>query len=136
MEEPRRSTRSPHSDESLAHRVAQGDDGAFDELRDRYGRGLSQYASRLVGDLELGEDIARVGHAVCGVDRAHTEPILPRPSEPVQIQHTQESLPKLREQSSIRGSTRSTQLDALRTSRSRIPLDRRDLEHARASKAT
>lgn len=58
MERQRRLTRSPHSDERLARRIEQGDDGAFDELRDRYGHGLSRYASRLVGDLELGEDIA------------------------------------------------------------------------------
>jgi RNA polymerase sigma-70 factor (ECF subfamily) len=60
VEEPRRSPpRSPHSDESLARRAAAGDDAAFGELSRRYTRGLSRYASRLVGDLALGEGIAR-----------------------------------------------------------------------------
>ncbi len=67
MDGQRRSSRSVHSDERLARRVEEGDDGAFDELRDRYERGLSRYASRLVGDLRLGEGIAH--RALCDARR-------------------------------------------------------------------
>lgn len=75
MEGLPRLSRSRHSDEGLARRVAQGDDGAFDELRARYGRGLARYASRLVGDLELGEDTARRAlHAARRELRAGTRP--------------------------------------------------------------
>lgn len=58
VEAPRRSARSPVADEHLARRAAGGDDGAFDELRERYVRELSRYAARLIGDLTVGEEVA------------------------------------------------------------------------------
>ena len=58
VEEPRRSHRSPRSDESLARTAADGDEASFAELRRRYARGLSRYGARLLGDLALGEDVA------------------------------------------------------------------------------
>jgi RNA polymerase sigma-70 factor (ECF subfamily) len=58
VKEPRRSHRSPDSDESLALSAATGADAAFDELRRRYARGLSRYGARLLGDLDLGVDVA------------------------------------------------------------------------------
>jgi RNA polymerase sigma factor (sigma-70 family) len=56
-------TRPAISDESLAHGVRDGDDGAFEVLYQRYWEPLRRYAGRLLRDAVEGEDAAQVAFA-------------------------------------------------------------------------